>query len=273
MSSAQASNIVAGRMFKINVAPLPAGGAVAVLQDITEIEKVERTRRDFIANVSHELRTPLTSIRGYVETLLDSDPVSTQSRQFLEVIQANAARMTRLTEDLLTLARVESGELKLRLRPVSASALLHEASENFKEIVRTAGIVLEIGDSSEQPVLVDNDAIQQVLGNLIENAIKYAPSGSRILIGAASKNGEMEFYVRDFGPGISSEHQPRLFERFYRVDPSRSRESGGTGLGLAIVKHIVLNHRGGVRVDSNLNHGSTFYFTLPTAVQSNATLA
>lgn len=263
MQSLQATTLVPGKTFNVTAAPMPGGGAVAVLQDVTDIERVEKTRRDFIANVSHELRTPLTSIQGYVETVLDSYPESGQGRQFLEIVQKNSARMSRLTEDLLVLARVESGEDKLKPERIGVSELLHEAKDSLAGMAQTRGITLMVDHIADGQVYADKYAIQQVFANLIENAIKYSPAGGEVELGAQSNGNSVEFYVRDFGPGIALEHQPRLFERFYRVDASRSRESGGTGLGLAIVKHIVLNHGGAVSVESALNHGATFFFTLP----------
>jgi two-component system phosphate regulon sensor histidine kinase PhoR len=330
VKTARATSIVPGRAFDVTAAPLPDGGAVAVLRDLTETERVEKTRRDFIANVSHELRTPLTSIQGYSETLLDTASESSGStREFLEIIRKNAARMARLTEDLLTLARVESGETRFDTEPVPPLELLHDAEESFREIARGQGVELQImglqnmslqntglqpvlaqkassqsastqtaaaeaqttagattaasirdpqsADSNPDaatveslpPVLADREAIHQVFSNLIDNAMKYGRSGGRILLGArpAQRGIEfgVEFYVRDFGAGISSEHLPRLFERFYRVDKARSRESGGTGLGLAIAKHIMFAHGGVIRAESELGHGSTFLFTLPVA--------
>jgi two-component system, OmpR family, phosphate regulon sensor histidine kinase PhoR len=305
VKTARATSIVPGRAFDVTAAPLPDGGAVAVLRDLTETERVEKTRRDFIANVSHELRTPLTSIQGYSETLLDSaSDNSGPTREFLEIIRKNAARMSRLTEDLLTLARVESGETRFETEPVPAVELLHDAEESFREIARGQGVELQIvglrnevlkneaspdgASQSSSPqngefrkdnadgsveslprVLADREAIHQVFSNLIDNAMKYGRSGGRIVLGARpAKRGiefGVEFYVQDFGAGIPSEHLPRLFERFYRVDKARSRESGGTGLGLAIAKHIMLAHDGSIRAESELNHGSTFLFTLPTA--------
>ncbi len=279
VKTTRATSIVPGRAFDVTAAPLPDGGAVAVLRDLTETERVEKTRRDFIANVSHELRTPLTSIQGYSETLLDlSSDNSASHREFLEIIRKNAARMSRLTEDLLTLARVESGETRFDTEPVPPVELLHDAEESFREIARSQGVALQImelqkvdapgGNGSLEslpPVRADREAIHQVFSNLIDNAMKYGRSGSRIVLGARPAPRGIEFYVQDFGSGIASEHLPRLFERFYRVDKARSRESGGTGLGLAIAKHIMLAHGGSIRAESELNHGSTFLFTLPTA--------
>jgi two-component system, OmpR family, phosphate regulon sensor histidine kinase PhoR len=255
-------SVTPGRTFGMTSAPLPDGGAVCVLRDNTAIARVERTRRDFIANVSHELRTPLTSLLGYTETLLDEsfDP---KAREFLEIIRRNAQRMSRLTDDLLTLARVESGEDRLQEAPVSANELLRDAQASFSEMSRNRGVTIEIAESQDFEVLADKEAIHQVFANLIDNALKYASGNKKIEIGAIERNGELEFYVRDFGPGIPSEHLPRLFERFYRVDKARSREAGGTGLGLAIVKHIVLNHGGRIGVNSELGHGSVFWFRLP----------
>jgi two-component system phosphate regulon sensor histidine kinase PhoR len=270
VKTARATSIVPGRAFDVTAAPLPDGGAVAVLRDLTETERVEKTRRDFIANVSHELRTPLTSIQGYAETLLDTTPENgAPTREFLEIIRKNSSRMSRLTEDLLTLARVESGETRFDVEPVPPAELLHDAEESFREIARTHGIDLRIQDypvpDSLLPVLADREAIHQVFSNLIDNALKYGASGGRIVLGARSVAHAVEFCVQDFGAGIASEHLPRLFERFYRVDKARSRESGGTGLGLAIAKHIMLAHGGAIRAESDLAHGSTFLFTLPTA--------
>jgi two-component system phosphate regulon sensor histidine kinase PhoR len=284
VKTARATSIVPGRAFDVTAAPLPGGGAVAVLRDLTETERVEKTRRDFIANVSHELRTPLTSIQGYTETLLDSAPENgAPAREFLEIIRKNSSRMARLTEDLLTLARVESGETRFDVEPVPPAELLHDAEENFREITRNHGIELQIQDSPAHHlqsrnfpgpnplpenlpmVLADREAIHQVFSNLIDNALKYGGSGGRIVLGARSVPHAVEFFVQDFGAGIASEHLPRLFERFYRVDKARSRESGGTGLGLAIAKHIMLAHGGSIRAESELAHGSTFLFALPTA--------
>jgi two-component system, OmpR family, phosphate regulon sensor histidine kinase PhoR len=271
VKSATLYSVSPGRIFGVTSAPLPDGGVVCVLRDSTEIARVERTRRDFIANVSHELRTPLTSLLGYTETLMD-ESADSKAREFLEIIRRNAQRMSRLTEDLLTLARVESGEERLQQAAVSASELLRDAQISFSEVARGKGLVIEIAESPEATVFADRDAIHQVFANLIDNALKYASGTKKIEIGATKRFDNLEFYVRDFGQGIPSEHLPRLFERFYRVDKARSREAGGTGLGLAIVKHIVLNHGGQAGVTSQLGHGSVFWFRLPMA-EVNAEVA
>jgi two-component system phosphate regulon sensor histidine kinase PhoR len=264
VASARSNTIAPGRTFDVTAAPMPGGGAVAVLRDLTETERVEKTRRDFIANVSHELRTPLTSIQGYAETLLDNPTADNHVRDFLEIIRKNAARMSRLTEDLLTLARVESGEQQFDVKPVTAEDLLEDALESFRDMARQYQVELNKENQAHNRfVSADREAIHQVFSNLIENAFKYAATGKRVVLGARPAEGRVEFYVQDFGPGISSEHLPRLFERFYRVDKARSRESGGTGLGLAIAKHIVIAHGGTIRAESELHHGSTFLFSLP----------
>jgi len=266
----RATSILPGRFYHVTAAPMPGAGAVAVLYDVSEIERVEKTRRDFVANVSHELRTPLTSIQGYAETLLESAPAEGPDREFLEIIRKNAVRMATLSEDLLTLARVESGEVAFRFRAVAPAEMLEDVAKSFREIARSQRVELVVEAPTERAVEADTDAVHQVLANLIDNALKYASSGGKITLGARDADAAVEFYVRDFGPGIASEHLPRLFERFYRVDKARSRESGGTGLGLAIAKHIVRAHGGAIRAESALGHGSTFLFTLPTATAAAA---
>jgi two-component system phosphate regulon sensor histidine kinase PhoR len=262
----RANSLAPGRIFEINAAPLPRGGALAVFHDVTRIEAAEKSRRDFIANVSHELRTPLTSIQGYVETLIEEPHPSVETtREFLGIILKNATRMNRLTEDLLALASVEGPDYKLALQLTRASALVHDAIDSLGGIVLDSGVELEWAGAPDSMVLADPDAMNQVFGNFIENALKYAKAGKRIRVGARLQDSEVEFTVQDFGPGIGSEHLSRIFERFYRVDKARSRESGGTGLGLAIAKHIVLAHRGRIWAESELGSGAAFHFTLPLA--------
>ena len=272
-----------GRIFAVSAAPMPEGGAVVVMQDITQVEQVERTQREFVANVSHELRTPLTSISGYVETLLEDERTgllfTPQVREFLEAIYKSAKRMGRLTDDLLAMARVDSGEQKLRPQPVEVGVLIQEAEDAVSALAREKHGVLEIGEFPDVEVVADLDAIVQVLSNLIENALNYGVSpasvgqglagpssdGALVVLSAVILEGsqEVRFCVEDFGAGIASEHLSRLFERFYRVDKTRSRESGGTGLGLSIAKHIVESHKGRMWVESELGRGSRFCFTLP----------
>ena len=274
VSEVRSTTLVPGRIFEVDASPMPGGGAVAVLHDITRIEQVERTQRDFVANVSHELRTPLTSITGYVETLLDHEvSLSSQAREFLATILKNATRMNRLTEDLLVMARVESSEQDLHPAPIPADVLVREAVQAMSGLVQDAEAILEVGETTTAEVLADTDAILQVLSNLIENGVKYGHARnsphSRIILRCEEVSEPMdavEFSVRDFGPGISSEHLERIFERFYRVDKARSRESGGTGLGLAIARHTVHAHGGTIRAESEMNQGCTLLFTLPKAV-------
>ncbi|WP_414649387.1 sensor histidine kinase [Edaphobacter sp.] len=278
VSERRSNLLLPGRIFEVSASPTPGGGAVAVLHDITRIEQVERTQRDFVANVSHELRTPLTSISGYVETLLDHETsLSAQARGFLETILKNAARMGRLTEDLLVMARIESSDRELHRLPVSADLLVRDAVSAMTGLAQDRGVVLEAGETTDTEVMANTDTILQVLSNLIENGIKYgkvnSPNRARVVVSARDLlpaetpegKAAVEFSVRDFGQGIASEHLSRIFERFYRVDKARSRESGGTGLGLAIARYVVEGHGGTIWAKSELNSGSTFSFTLPKA--------
>jgi two-component system phosphate regulon sensor histidine kinase PhoR len=260
----RATSLLPGRIFEINAAPMPGGGAVVVLHDVTSVEAAEKSRRDFIANVSHELRTPLTSISGYLETLLEEPaPRPETTREFLSIILKNSNRMNRLTEDLLELASVESPDYKLTPQPIRASTLVEDAIESLAGMVVDSGVTLESGGAPSDIVCADPDAMTQVLGNLIENAMKYGKSGGRIRVYARAFDHQVEIVVQDFGPGIAYEHLNRIFERFYRVDKARSRDSGGTGLGLAIVKHIVQAHGGRIWCESELGAGAAFHFTLP----------
>jgi len=230
-----------------------------------ELEKVERVRKDFVTNVSHELRTPLASIQGYTETLLDgaiNDPQ--HNLRFLEIIRHNAERLTRITEDLLTLSRVEQKRQKFEFDSHPATMLLADAIDLMRPIAEKNRIELEIEPAPDDALVrCDSEAVSQILSNLLDNAIKYTHSGGRIYVGARQDGDFVEFHVRDTGIGIPAEDLPRLFERFYRVDKARSREMGGTGLGLSIVKHLVAAQEGVTRVESRIGEGSTFYFTLP----------
>ena len=260
----RASSLAPGRVFEVNAAPLASGGALVVLHDVTGIEAAQKSRREFVANVSHELRTPLTSIQGYVETLIeDPNPNPETTREFLGVILKNATRMNRLTEDLLALASVESPDYRLTLQPARANVLVKDAIDSLGGIVVDSGVKLQSAGAPDALVMADPDAMNQVFGNLIENSLKYASAGKRIRVGARALASEVQFTVQDFGPGIASEHLERIFERFYRVDKARSRESGGTGLGLAIVKHIIQAHGGRIWAESVLGKGASFHFTLP----------
>ena len=230
-----------------------------------ELERLERVRKDFVINVSHELRTPLASIQGYTETLIDgalNDPG--HNMRFLGIIRHNAERLARITEDLLTLSRIEQKRQRFEFEPNLVNSLLNDALELMAPMAEKRDIRLDLVLAPpDSEAWCDREAVSQILSNLLDNAIKYTPPGARITVGAHSRNGSMELYVRDTGIGIPPEELPRLFERFYRVDKARSRELGGTGLGLSIVKHLVAAHSGSIRVESRLNQGSTFFFTLP----------
>ena len=234
-----------------------------------ELEKLERIRKDFVINVSHELRTPLASIQGYTETLIDGAIDDRENNvRFLHIIRNNAERLTRLTADLLTLSRLELRTQELRFTSCRVDHLLEDVLDTVRPLAmkRNISLTCEAGPADCE-VFCDREAFYQITSNLLDNAVKYTSDGGNIVAGWArvERNNAhwVEFYVRDSGFGIPAEDQPRLFERFYRVDKARSRELGGTGLGLAIVKHLVLAHAGEVRVESEAGKGSTFFFTLP----------
>lgn len=260
-----------GLSLLVTMTPILSEGFVTaflmVARDVTELRRLETIRRDFVANVSHELRTPLASIRAMAETLQDGallDP--SVADRFLGTIVTEAQRLTRIAEDLLVLSNAESGSPQKK--PINLSALIDEVVSRFRPQAEKTGITLATAASSEQTVNADRDQIEQVLINLIDNAIKYTPAGGHIQVRLDGEGDFVTLLVQDTGIGIMPEDLPRIFERFYRVDKARSRQSGGTGLGLAIVKHIVEAHGGKVMVESQFNHGSTFSFTLPARQDS-----
>ena len=246
-------------------------GAVVLIDDVTDIRRLERMRSDFAANVSHELKTPITSIQGYVETLQEFDlHDQEQSRKFLGIIQRNAERLSVIIEDLLTLARLEEpeGTSDSDLQPVLVQAIVDEVVDRQRSSTAEHRVDLLIEVEEGLMVRTRGDLLVEALGNLVSNAIRYGPEGKPVLIRCARSPEQermIEIKVRDQGPGIPDRHVPRLFERFYRVDKARSRAAGGTGLGLAIVKHIALVHGGTVSVQSTIGTGSTFTLTLPMA--------
>ncbi len=231
-----------------------------------ELEKLERIRKDFVINVSHELRTPLASIQGYTETLLDGavdDP--THNMKFLGIIRQNAERLGRLTADLLALSRIELGRQKFQFNSYYVHRLIEENCDSMRPMAdkKQVRILIDVDDPKAE-VFCDSEAVHQMLSNLLDNALKYTPEGGSITVGArADDHGMVRFSVRDTGVGIPSDELPRLFERFYRVDKARSRELGGTGLGLAIVKHLAKAQGGEVGVQSEIDQGALFWFTLP----------
>jgi len=256
------------RVFVVQAAPLgtPAGpGAIAVLYDITPLERLERVRRDFVANVSHELRTPLTAIRGYAETLLEGGLEDAEnSRRFVEIIKTHAIRLGNITSDLLTLSELESGAASSPSERVSVQAVVDSSMRTVTTAARLAGVRLVRGEIEEAEVLGSRTHMEQVLVNLLDNAVKFNRSDGEVHIETRREpDGNVTIAVSDTGVGIPSEVQSRIFERFYRVDKARSREAGGTGLGLSIVKHIVERMNGSVIVESDLGRGSKFTVTLP----------
>lgn len=247
-------------------ATVPAG-CVSVFYDVTKIRQLEDVRREFVANVSHELKTPLTSIRGYAETLLDGGLEDAEgSRRFVGKIERNALELQALVEDILKLSEIESGRLEFKPVPLHLHETIQSVWENFEAMARKKEVRFENQVEKSLLVSVDPSAVKQVLGNLIDNAIKYSSAGGSIRISSTSQSGWCRVQVADTGPGIAERDLPHLFERFYRVDKARSREVGGTGLGLAIVKHLVQSHGGEVGVESELGHGARFFFTIPLSV-------
>jgi two-component system phosphate regulon sensor histidine kinase PhoR len=244
-----------------------SGGEVSLLvvHDLTRIKEVERNRKEFVANVSHELRTPLSLIKGFVETLLGGaleDPAN--ARRFLQTISKHTDRLTYLIEDLLTLSRLEGGKIVMNLQPMRLGDVVGQVLEDLASRALERKVALGNRVPLEIEVQADPERLEQVLFNLLENAIKYGRSPGRVVVGARRMpGGGVDVWVEDDGPGIPEESRERVFERFYRVDRARSRDTGGTGLGLAIVKHIIQAHGGEVWVNSELERGSTFHFTLP----------
>jgi len=252
--------------------PLPGGGALLVLHDVTEIRRLEAVRRDFVANVSHELKTPLTSISGYAETLVGEQPDPATTKRFLEVILANARRMHRLVDGLLDLSKIESGGWHPVVEPVDGPGVVRETWGLFAEraAARNIGFVPQF-DGKAGTIQADPDALRQILTNLFDNALRYTQPGGRITVTLAPDEGGVRLSVSDNGSGITSEHLPRIFERFYRADPARSREEGGTGLGLAIVKHLLEAHGGSVEAESQWGRGTTITcrFPAPSEIRSS----
>ena len=258
-----------GRSFVLVGVPFPASpgeahGAVITFNDVSERRRVDRIRRDFVANASHELRTPLTSIRGFVEALEDGGlEESDTAKRFLSRIRANADRMASLVDDLLELSRLESGAQPPSLEPLDCAAVVADVVTSFAKIAARKSISLDADEAEVPRVLGDSDRLRRILEHLVDNALKYTPDGGRVSVRVGREGDGAMVSVEDTGPGISPEHLPRLFERFYRVDTARSRELGGTGLGLSIVKHLAESMGASVRVTSTPGRGSTFEVRLP----------
>ncbi len=242
-----------------------AAGAVLVFHDVTRLRELEGVRQDFVANVSHELRTPLSLIKSAAETLIDGakdDPVV--ATRFLEIIDKHANRLTLLIDDLLLLARLDSGRIEMRFQALGAHDAVQDALDDYGIVARARSVTLTNAVPRGLTVRADPERLRQVLSNLIDNAIKYGRAEGHVTVGGRALSAErVELTVRDDGPGIPMEAKERVFERFYRVDKARSREQGGTGLGLAIVKNVMQAHGGEVRVESAPDEGTTFFLTLP----------
>ena len=244
------------------------GAMLAVFFDVTDVRRLESLRRDFVANVSHELRTPVTAVLSAAETLdlaLDKDPVG--ARRFLGIIERNAARLQGLIEDLLDLSRIESRELRLRPERFGFESFASHLVGLFRERADKKKIALRLECAPALELECDRRALEQVLTNLVDNAVKYCPEGSTISLAAGRVERSTLLHVTDDGPGIETQHIGRLFERFYRVDAGRSREMGGTGLGLSICKHLVEAMGGSIDVKSVVGKGTTFEVKIPDAKQ------
>jgi len=254
-------------------------GSILAFHDLTRIKQLENARKEFVANVSHELRTPLSLIKGYSETLIDGAKDNPEvALRFLRTIERNADRLKLLIEDLLTISELESGRVTLNLQMVDLRTVVDRILDDFKTRASAKNVML-VNETPALQLSVDAIRLEQVFGNLIDNAIKYGRQNGTVKVGARllpriageagepeeSRNGkaQIELFVQDDGPGIPADSLPRVFERFYRVDKARSREQGGTGLGLSIVKHVVQAHGGRVWATSEIGHGTTFFFTLP----------
>ena len=240
-------------------------GAVLVLHDITDLRKLELVRRDFVANVSHEFRTPLTAIQGFAETLLAGAIDDPQNRgRFLEIIVEHSRRLARLTEDLLMLSKMDADRLEFETRRIAVGAFIEGCMETAQPRAKDKDLRLSVNQAGKMPDIAgDRRRLTEVLQNLLDNAIQYTPAGGQIMVSAEVDDSEVVFTVSDTGIGIPQTEQPRIFERFYRVDVARSREVGGTGLGLAIAKHLVEGHGGRIWVESEVGHGSQFHFSVP----------
>jgi two-component system phosphate regulon sensor histidine kinase PhoR len=246
----------------IRVIEFEPGRSIVMSRDVTQAERLDAMRRDFVANVSHELRTPLTVVNGFLETLLDAEPpLDEMRRRHLCLMHEQATRMSRLVEDLLMLSRLEAEETPRVEEDIDVAALVAELEAEARTL--SAGRHEIVASAEAVRLRGSRDELRSAFGNLVSNAIRYTPSGGRVALAWRARDDGAVFEVRDSGIGIAADHLPRLTERFYRVDRSRSRETGGTGLGLAIVKHVLMRHQGLLLVDSEVGRGSTFRAWLP----------
>ncbi|MEQ1690146.1 MAG: ATP-binding protein [Gemmatimonas sp.] len=254
---------VEDRTLSLTARPLPAGGAVLAVYDLTPFRRLEAVRRDFVANVSHELRTPLTVVSGFVETLADEELPADLRRKFMGMVEGNVRRMQRIVDDLLDLSRIESGGWLPNPTEQNVAAVASEIIAPLLDSARAKGVALRVAVAPNAlKVYADPTATRQILANLTENALRHTSSGEAVLFSEADTGGTW-IGVRDTGVGIGAEHLPRIFERFYRADPGRAREVGGTGLGLAIVRHLAEAHGGRVRAESEPGVGTTIAAFFP----------
>ena len=259
------------RVLEVNAMPLPLSnqvqGIVLVLHDITELRRLEQVRAEFVANVSHELRTPLTAIRGYLETLLDESPIEPSThRRFLEIAHLHAERLGRLIDDLLNLSNIETGKVILHQTELNLNESVQEVVAMFEKDAKKKGVSIVNKVDPLIDVYADRDRLSQILVNLVDNAVKYTSNNGQVLFNSTSpKDDHIVLHVQDTGQGIPAQDLPRITERFYRVDKTRSRELGGTGLGLAIVKHLLQLHSGTISIESEVGKGTIVSITLPKA--------
>jgi two-component system phosphate regulon sensor histidine kinase PhoR len=259
------------KIFFIHATPIAKNGttegAVLVFHDITELRRLEKVRREFVANASHELRTPISSIKGYIETLLEGAVDDKKNaRDFLNIIRANSDRLENLIEDLLNLSKIESGKLDLKIGSCRLDEIADRILSELRKQAKDRGVEIKKDIPVGLPeMMADRAALSQILFNLVDNGIKYSKENGFVEIAAFEKGDFVQVDVEDNGVGIPEEDLPRIFERFYRIDKARSRELGGTGLGLSIVKHLVQEQGGEVSVQSELGKGSKFSFIIPKA--------
>ena len=258
--------VIAGRTLNITARPLTGGGAVLALFDLTRVRRLEAVRRDFVANVSHELRTPLTIVGGFAETMVEEEVPGDVQRQFAERILGNTRRMQRIVDDLLDLSRIESGGWVPNPQEIPLAGVVTDVLAAARDAAERKGLELATAIAPDATaVYADATALRQILGNLVDNAVRHTATG-RVEVYSEPHARGVVVGVRDTGTGIAAEHLPRIFERFYRVDPGRSREEGGTGLGLAIVKHLVEAHGGRVKAASEVGSGTSINALFPRAL-------
>lgn len=265
------SDAVPGTVFAVNFAPIVEGGSgersgvVTVFYDLSKVRRLETVRTEFITNLSHELRTPLSILGGYLETMEDPSVLrGAEGKEVLQVLRRNCERLTGLVNDLLELSRIESGRVDLNLVVRKPKEILEEVHDDWKRAFARKKVKVEVECVESLPE-VKSDPLRtgQIFSNLMDNALRFAPQGSRVILGARAKGRWVEFSVQDEGEGIPSDKQGRIFERFFRVDEGRTRDRGGTGLGLSIVKHLVQLHGGEVRVQSQVGAGTEIFFSMP----------